>query len=110
MNGRPSQQQKDKHRKQELVQMFRNRWGLKAIRVPLSGAVARIDGTGRNDVDVYIEGRDAPFICEVETSQDMIPEAWQKYLDEFDFIAVKKDGKPWWFLLTEKMFEELMRR
>ena len=109
MNSRPSQQ-KDKRRKQELVQMFRNRWGLKAIRVPPSGAVARIDGTDCNDVDVYIEGRPAPFICEVKASQGMIPKAWQKYLDEFDFIAIKKDTKPWAFLLTEKMFEELMRR
>ena len=106
--GKPSRD-KGARRERELVRLFRA-IGLRSDRVPLSGSMKQSDGTGGHDVDLYIEGRDAPYIGECKANQGIIPKSWGKYLDEFDFIGVKPDGKPWAFILTEKMMTELLMR
>ena len=62
-------------REREPVALFRG-WGLRADRVPLSGAMKNTDGTAGHDVDVFAPWRDAPFIGEAKGSR-RIP-AWRR--------------------------------
>jgi len=101
--GKPSRD-KGARRERELVQLCRA-WGLKAERVPLSGAAK---GSFAGDVDIYKIGRDAPFIGEVKARAAGFKELY-KWLDHdgADLLALKADREGWLFVLPEHVFREL---
>ena len=78
---------KGARRERETVSLFKS-WGLRAERVPLSGAVRYQDNGG--DVDVYKPGRDAPFVCEVK-GRRQFPSYLYQWLGENDFLVLKGD-------------------
>jgi len=96
--------QRDKGNRVErlLVNMFRG-WGLKALRVPLSGATEYAKG----DVDVYPPGRDAPLIGEVK-SRKKIPGWIKEWLGENDYLALKGDREEFLFVVPEATMCELL--
>jgi Holliday junction resolvase len=87
-----------------LVNILRS-FGLRAERVPLSGA-AHYKGGG-HDVDVYRVGRDAPLCGECKIRASGWKELY-KFLDENDFLAVKADRKDYLIVMPMAVFRELM--
>ncbi len=85
--GKPSRD-KGARRERQIVNLFRE-WGLRAERVPLSGAVRYQDNGG--DVDVYKKtGRDAPFVCEVK-GRRQFPSYLYEWLGENDILVMCGD-------------------
>lgn len=101
--GKPSRD-KGARRERELVLLFKA-WGLRAERVPLSGA-ARYQG-GCHDVDVYKCSRDAPLAGEVK-ARKKFPTYLTEWLAENDYVALKGDREEWLFILPERVMRELL--
>ena len=98
------QREKGKRIELEIVNLFKA-WGLKSLRVPLSGATEYASG----DVDVYLQRRAAPLIGEVKARKAGFKQltAW---LGDNDFLVVRPDrGEPMFVLPVETM-RELMTR
>jgi hypothetical protein len=87
-----------------LVNWFKS-LGLRAERVPLSGATDYAKG----DVDLYLEGRDAPLVGEVKL-RAKFPKAWEDWLGENDFLYCKADRKEPFVVLPMRTFEELITK
>ena len=93
---------KGNRRERELVNDFKA-WGLKAMRVPLSGATEYAKG----DIDVYKAGRDAPFIVELK-ARKAHPKYLTEWLGDFDMLALKSDKQERLYVLPEKTLRELL--
>jgi Holliday junction resolvase len=78
--------------------------GIKAMRVPLSGATDYAKG----DVDVYVPWRDAPLIGEAK-ARTIMPEYLFTWLGDNDFLALKADRKDWLIVLSFERFKELLK-
>jgi len=98
--------QRDKGKRVELqiVNLFKS-WGLKSMRVPLSGATEYAKG----DIDVYIDGRDAPLIGECKARKSGLTQI-TGWLGENDFLVVRTDNNPPMFVLPVDTMKELMTR
>lgn len=106
-------------RVERLVCNLFRAWGLRAEKVPLSGATSY----ARGDVDVYRkipalvalcgpvewEDADAPFIGEVKARADGFKQlyAWLEK-DDADYLALKADHKDVLFVLPERVMRELL--
>ena len=82
---------KGARRERQIVDLHRDN-GIKAERVPLSGAM-RFRNTEKTDVDVYARGdEEAPFVCEVKARASgegfKTLEAW---LGEADALFLVRD-------------------
>ena len=101
-----SKMQRDKGARieREIVALFQS-WGLKALRVPLSGATTYAKG----DVDVYLANRDAPLIAEVKSRKDGFKQL-TSWLGEFDMLVVRPNNGPPMFVLPVETMRELMTR
>lgn len=82
---------KGARRERQIVDLHRDH-GIKAERVPLSGAM-RFRNTEKTDVDVYARGdEEAPFVCEVKARASgegfKTLEAW---LGEADALFLVRD-------------------
>ncbi len=86
----------------ELVRLFRS-WGLKAERVPLSGATTYANG----DVDVYPKGRNAPFVVECKTRATGFKQLYT-WLGDYDVLAVKADRKDRLYVIPERVLRKLI--
>jgi Holliday junction resolvase len=107
-----SKMQRDKGKRIELeiVHLF-EAWGLRAMRVPLSGATSfsKMDMTLKGDVDVYLPRRDAPLVGEVKARKAGFKQL-TSWLGDNDFLVVRPDrGEPMFVLPVETM-RELMTR
>ena len=87
-----------------ITKMFRS-WGLKAEKVPLSGATPY----ARGDVDVYPKGKDSPFIGEVKARANGFKtlHSWLEK-DGADYLALKTDHKDVLFVVPERVMRELL--
>ncbi len=103
MSGKPSRD-KGLRRERETVAMFRD-WGLKAERVPLSGATHYRNNGG--DVDVYKPGRDAPLVCEVK-GRKTFPAYLAEWLGDNDFLILKGDRAEPMAVLPMRVLRELL--
>ena len=95
---------KGARREREFVNMFRD-WGLKAQRVPLSGATEYAKG----DIDLYLQGRDAPLVGEVK-ARAKPPKMVMDWLGENDFLLVKGDREKPFVVLPIRTFKELVSK
>ena len=101
-----SKMQRDKGKRIELeiVNLFKA-WGLRSLRVPLSGATEYAKG----DIDVYLDHRDAPMVGEVKARKAGFKQL-TSWLGDNDFLVVRPDrGEPMFVLPVETM-RELMTR
>ena len=96
---------KGNRRERELVKLFQS-WGLKAERVPLSGAAK---GSFAGDVDVYRVNADAPLCGECKAKANGFRQlyTWLEH-DGADYLALKADRKPWLFVVPEHVMRELL--
>ena len=96
---------KGARRERELVHLFQE-WGLKAERVPLSGAMK---GSFAGDVDVYRIDAESPLCGECKARKDGFKQLYD-WLDHdgADFLALKADRKPWLFVIPERIMRELL--
>lgn len=104
--GKPSRD-KGARREREIVEMHRT-LGVKAERVPLSGA-ARYQGNG-GDVDVYVHGAEAaPWIGEVKARGSGEGFATiKRWLDDADFLALIEDRAEPLIVLPWRRWQELL--
>lgn len=95
---------KGARRERELVNLFRE-WGLKALRVPLSGATEHSKG----DVDVYPKGEEdaSPLILELK-ARKAHPAYLMEWLGDFDMVAMRSDHEEHLFILPEKTLRKLL--
>jgi Holliday junction resolvase len=67
--------------------------GIRAERVPLSGAMHYQGNAG--DIDVYPRGRDAPIIGEVKARKNGAGFATlEKWMGDCDFLVLKRNNAP----------------
>lgn len=101
-----SKMQRDKGKRIELeiVNLFRD-WGLKAMRVPLSGATEYAKG----DVDLYLFCRDAPLVAEVKSRKNGFKQL-TSWLGDNDFLVVRPNNGPPMFVLPVETMRELCTR
>ena len=98
------QRNKGKRVELEIVNLFKS-WGLRAMRVPLSGATEYAKG----EIDVYPKNRDAPLIGEVKARKS----GYKTVIDalgENDFLVVRIDKKEPFFVLPLETMKELMTK
>jgi hypothetical protein len=98
---------KGSRREREVVNLLRS-WGMRAERVPLSGAAQYKDG---EDVDWYVPGRDAPLVCEVKGRA--APAPWQtvkNWLGDNDALWLIEDREDWLVVLPLRVLRELVTR
>jgi Holliday junction resolvase len=94
-------------RERQLIELHRV-LGIKAQRVPLSGAV-RYQGNGA-DVDVYVRGPEAPpWVGEVKARASGEGFATiKRWLDDADFLALVEDRAQPLIVLPWARWEELL--
>lgn len=108
MMGKASRD-KGARRERQIVQLHMD-IGVKAERVPLSGAM-RFRNTEKTDVDVYARGSEAaPFVCEVKARGDgsgfVTLERW---LGEADALFLIRDRADPLVLLPWERWEEMLQ-
>jgi hypothetical protein len=99
---------KGARRERQVVELHRA-MGIKAERVPLSGA-ARYQGNGA-DVDIYPPWRDAPLIAEVKARAGgpgfITLERW---LGDCDLLCLIRDRADPMVLMPWRVYAELIQR
>lgn len=106
--GKPSRD-KGARREREIVALHIEH-GIKAERVPLSGA-QRYQGNGA-DVDVYALGKDAPpLVCEVKARASGEGFALlERWLAEFDALFLKRDRADPLIVVPAHVWFKLLKR
>jgi hypothetical protein len=110
--GKPS---RDKGRRYELeVVQWHKDLGLRAERVPLSGA-ARYQGNS-SDVDIYLpeRGQDsgidyAPLCCEAKI-RAKLPKCWRDWLGENDVLFMRDNGGETMVILPARTWAKMVKR
>jgi hypothetical protein len=98
---------KGARRERQVVELHKG-LGVKAERVPLSGAT-RYQGGG-HDVDVYRAGRDAPLCCEVKARGDGQGfKTLERWLSLNDALFLVRDREPPLVLLPWRVYAELIK-
>ena len=89
----------------ETTNKFKD-WGLRAERVPLSGATSYAKG----DIDLYPKDRDAPLVCE-QKARKRFPAWLAEYLGDNDVLVLREDGsKDCLYVLPERIFKEMVTK
>ena len=103
--GKPS---RDKGRRYELeVVQWHKDLGLRAERVPLSGA-ARYQGNG-GDVDIYRPGDHAPLVAECKI-RAKLPKCWRDWLGANDVVFLRDNGGETMALVPAATWARLIKR
>ncbi|MCW5615848.1 MAG: hypothetical protein KIT32_12065 [Rhodocyclaceae bacterium] len=104
--GKPSRDKGARYER-EVVQWHRD-MGLRAERVPLSGA-ARYQGNG-GDVDVYAFGNEAaPLVAECKI-RAKLPKCWRDWMGEADMTFMRDNGGETMVLLPAATWARLVKR
>jgi Holliday junction resolvase len=107
--GKPSRD-KGARRERQVVEMHRE-MGVKAERVPLSGAM-RFRNTEKTDVDVYARGaQEAPFVTEVKAragGEGFV--TLERWLGENDALFLIRDRASPLVVLPWDRWAELLKR
>lgn len=83
--------------------------GIHAERVPLSGAVKGIRAGDGHDIDIYVEGREAPLCGEVKARRTF-PKWITDMLGINDFLVLRANGRRPLFVVPERVMQELLKR
>src|SRR6185369_4140762 len=112
--GKPSRDKGARYER-EIVQWHRD-MGLKAERVPLSGA-SRYQGNA-GDVDIYLPERasfpsttetNPPLCCEAKI-RARLPKCWRDWLGENDAMFMRDNGGETMVVLPARTWARLVRR
>jgi hypothetical protein len=99
--------EKGQRRERQVVELHRA-MGIKAERVPLSGA-ARYQGNGA-DVDIYPTWRDAPLIAEVKARGDGSGfKTLERWLGDCDLLCLIRDRADPMVLMPWRVYAELIK-
>jgi Holliday junction resolvase len=103
--GKPS---RDKGRRYELeVVQWHKDLGLRAERVPLSGA-ARYQGNA-GDVDIYLNGDHAPLVAECKI-RAKLPKCWRDWLGENCAVFMRDNGGETMVILPARTWAKMVKR
>jgi Holliday junction resolvase len=103
--GKPSRD-KGMRFEREVVQWHKD-MGVRAERVPLSGA-ARYQGNA-GDVDIYLNGDHAPLVTECKI-RAKLPKCWRDWLGENDAVFLRDNGGETMALLPARTWAKMVKR